>query len=352
MTVTSTILRHLEPNTTTTKEEEISMRSKGRQLFPAVALLLVLSVALAAVLSGCGSSTSKESKKYRIVMVTGDNHDPFFITMLAGAKMEAKKLGVDFSWQGPANYQAQEQIPVLDAVFASKPDFLIAVPTDVNALVAPLKKFTQAGIPVLNVDGDVRDKSVRLGLIASNNYLGGQIAVRQLAKLLPAGSKVAYVGEQRGVYATDERERGFKAELKKTKLVFVGSQYGLDDPNTAASLTSALFTRYPDLKGVFASDTAYGQGAATAVKNAGKSGQVKIIAFDAEPGEVQALKRGLISMLIVQKCYDEGIKAVQLATAYLKDGTKPPKLWTPGYVLATKDNIDSPSVTKFLYRAS
>jgi ribose transport system substrate-binding protein len=308
-----------------------------------------MSVTAAAVLSGCGTSNSK---KLRITLLTGDNHDPFFMTMIAGAKLEAKKLGVSFTWQGPADYNPQEQIPVLDAVVATKPDFLIAVPTDVNALVAPLLAVKKKGIPILFIDETVRDKSIPLGLLASNNLLGGQIAAEQLAKELPAGSKVAYVGEQRGVFSTDQREEGFAAELKKTKLVFVGSQYGADDPNTAASLTSAVLTRYPDLKGVFGSDTAYGQGAATAVQNAHMTGKVKIIAFDGEPAEVQDLRRGLISMLIVQKCYDEGIKGIQDAVAYLRHGTKPPKLWTPTYVLATKANVTSPNVVKYLYRTS
>lgn len=328
------------------------MRSRGKQLLPAVVLLLALSVTAAAVLSGCGTSNSTKGNHYRITLLTGDNHDPFFMTMIAGAKAEAKKLGVKFSWQGPANYNPQEQIPVLDAVMATKPDFLIAVPTDVNALVAPLRAVKKGGTPILFVDETVNDKTIPLGLLASNNFLGGQIAAQQLAKDLPAGSKVAYVGEQRGVFSTDQREAGFVAELKKTKLVFVGSQYGADDPNTAATLTSAVLTRNPDLRGVFGSDTAYGQGAATAVQNAGKLGQVKVVAFDGEPAEVQDLRRGLISLLIVQKCYDEGIKAIQFADAYLKDGTKPPKLWTPTYVLATKANVNSPNVAKYLYRTT
>jgi ribose transport system substrate-binding protein len=82
------------------------------------------------------------------------------------------------------------------------------------------------------------------------------------------------------------------------------------------------------------------------------TGKVKIIAFDGEPAEVQDLRRGLVSMLIVQKCYDEGVKGIEYAVAYLKNGTKPPKLWTPTYVLATKANVNSPSVVKYLYRTS
>jgi ribose transport system substrate-binding protein len=268
--------------------------------------------------------------------------------MNLGAQAEAKKLGVKVSWQGPATFEAAPQITILDTLLASKPDFLIVAPTDVTALVGPIKQYGAAKIPVLTVDTDVNNKGVRLGNITSNNRLGGQIAANYLIK---AGSKtLAYVGEQRGVFTTDERWRGFEQVLKTAKgITNAGAQFGADDPNTATSIVNALLTRYPKLDGIFASDTAYGQGAAVAVQNAGKSGKVKIVAFDAEPDEVTALKRGLIQALIVQKAYDMGVDAVKYAQAYITKGTKPPANTNPTYVIATKANIHTPSVAKYVY---
>lgn len=112
---------------------------------------------------------------------------------------------------------------------------------------------------------------------------------------------------------------------------------------------SAILARNPNLAGIFASDTAYGQGAATAIQNAGKTGKVKIVAFDAEPGEVSDLKRGLIKALIVQKAYDMGVTAVKDAVAYLSHHKRPPAEWHPSYVIATKTNVNSPKVKKYLY---
>ena len=265
-----------------------------------------------------------------------------------GAQAEAKKLGAKVTWQGPATFEAAPQITILDAVLASKPDFLLVAPTDVQALIAPLKQFGSHNVPVMTVDTDVTAKGVRLGNVTSNNRLGGKLAAQFLSRTSPV---VAYVGEQRGVFTTDERWKGFEQEIKKHKgIKYVGAQFGADDPNTATSIVNALLARYPNLTGIFASDTAYGQGAAVAVQNAGKAGKVKIIAFDAEPDEVTALKRGLIQALIVQKAYDMGVKAVQDAVAYLKTGKKPPALTTPTYVIATKANIGKPGIAKYVYR--
>ena len=310
-----------------------------------VALLIAALAVFGIVASG---GTAAPSASYRIALVTGDNHDPFYVTMNQGAQAMAKKLKVKVNWQGPATFEAAPQITILDAVLASKPNFLVVAPTDVNALINPIKQFNKAKIPVMTVDTDVNAKSVRLGNITSNNRLGGTLAANFLAK---AESKtVAYVGEQRGVFTTDQRWKGFEAGIKTKKGVkYVGPQFGADDPNTATSIVNALLTRYPDLDGIFASDTAYGAGAATAVQNAHKAGKIKIVAFDAEPDEVTALKRGLIQALIVQKAYSMGQLAVKYAYNYLTKGTKPPRKTNPSYVIATKQNINSPAVAKYIY---
>jgi ribose transport system substrate-binding protein len=313
-----------------------------------LASALLAAAALVAAVGVVPSATAKPAKSYRIALVTGDNHDPFYVTLNDGAQAEAKKLGVKVTWQGPATFEAAPQITILDAVLASKPDFLLVAPTDVQALIGPLKQFGSHKVPVMTVDTDVSAKNVRLGNVTSDNRLGGKLAAQFLSR---TSSTVAYVGEQRGVFTTDERWKGFEQEIKKHPgIKYVGAQFGADDPNTATSIVNALLARYPNLTGIFASDTAYGQGAAVAVQNAGRAGKIKIVAFDAEPDEVTALKRGLIQALIVQKAYDMGAKAVTDAVAYLKTGKKPPALTTPTYVIATKANIAKPAIAKYVYR--
>jgi ribose transport system substrate-binding protein len=285
--------------------------------------------------------------------VTGDNHDPFYVTMNQGAQAEAKKLGVTVIWQGPAQFEAQLQIPILDSVLAAKPNFLINAPDDVKALIQPLEQFKKAGIPVITVDTDVNNHSVRLANLTSNNILGGQLAAAFLNKSLGGHGKVMYVGEQPGVFTTDERQKGFEQALKTkyTGLTYIGPQFDNDDPSQVASVVSAELQRNPDLKGIFASDTANGQGAAVAVQNAGLTGKVKIVAFDAEPEEVQALEQGTIQALIVQKAYEEGMLAVKYAVQYLNGNHNIPPETNPSYVIATPANIHSPAIAKYIYHA-
>jgi ribose transport system substrate-binding protein len=322
-------------------------------------LLCACVAVLALVVAACGSNSSSSSSSAdgssssgdeRIALVTGDNHDPFYVTMNKGAQAAAKKYGVKVTWQGPPTFEAQPQISILDALFSSKPDALLVAPTDTKALVGTLGQFTSAKIPVITVDTDVNQPEVRLGNITSNNQLGGKLAVDYFVKKLPSGSKVAFIGGPPGVFTIDERQKGFEAAVKSSGLNALEAQHGQDDDaNTATALVNALMQRNPDLKGIFASDTAYGAGAATAVQNAGKAGKVQIVAFDAEPDEVQALRRGTIQALVVQKAYDMGVQAVTYAVKQMRDGAAVPKSTNPSYVIATKDNIDSPAVEKYIY---
>lgn len=322
------------------------------------ALTAVAAVLLIGVVSGCSSSgqpganpTVAGQKPYQMALITGDNHDPFFVSMNAGAQAEAAKLGVTVNWQGPAQYQAPLQIPIVSGVLTSKPDFAFVCPTDAQALSVPIQELTSAGIPVMTLDSDITDTAARLGNITSDNELGGKQAADVLAKAINNTGEVAVLNEQPGTTTTDLRQKGFEDEIAKIPgISYVGVGRDDDSPAGAASAASALLASHPNLAGFFSTDTANGTGAANAVQQAGRT--VKVVAFDAEPEEVNALKLGQLEALIVQKASDFGALAVRRAVAYLNgDHSAIPKSDMQSYVIATAANINTPEVQKYLYVA-
>lgn len=299
--------------------------------------------------SGGGSLTPNAN--YKVTLVVGQNNDPFFVTMANGAKTEATKLGVTFDWQGPPSYDPSLQIPILSSVLSAKPQFLIVSPTDANALVAPLKQFGDAGIPVLNVDTDVADTSVRVGLITSDNKIGGKLAAQELAKILNNTGKVALLCVPPGITTGADRKAGFEAEIKNVSgITYVGSQiYNGSDATDATRVMNAILAGTPDLNGVVACDGIAGLGAATAIKGAGKAGTVKLITFDAGPDLVAALKDGTINALLIQRSADIGAMAIDDAVRYLNGDHAISQETLVPYVVGTKDNIDTPDVQKYLF---
>ena len=94
-----------------------------------------------------------------------------------------------------------------------------------------------------------------------------------------------------------------------------------------------------------------GNGVTSAVKAAGKSGKVKLVEFDAEPLQVQALKAGTIDALVAQDPYGIGQKAVALAYQYLTRATRPASRSTTARARPSsrRPTPSSPAIKKFLY---
>ncbi|MGZ6993381.1 MAG: ABC transporter substrate-binding protein, partial [Ilumatobacteraceae bacterium] len=301
--------------------------------------------------SPSASASLTANSNYKITLVVGQNNDPFYVTLANGATAEAKALGVTFSWQGPANFDPSLQIPIYDSVLAAKPQFLIAVPTDAQALIAPLKQFGAAGIPVLTVDTDVTDASVRIGNITSDNKLGGTLAAQQLATLVNNTGKVFLLCDPPGITTDADRKAGFEASIKTVSGInYVGSQiYNGSDASDATRVMNAELAAHPDLAGVVACDGAAGLGAATAIKSANKSSQIKLISFDAGPDLVTALKGGTISALMIQRSADIGSQAVDDAVRYLNGDHSIAASTLIPYIVGTTANIDNPDVQKYLF---
>ena len=59
------------------------------------------------------------------------------------------------------------------------------------------------------------------------------------------------------------------------------TQFNDDDANKAAAQLQAVFARNPDLAGVFGANLFSAIGAADGVKALGKSGKIRVVAFDA-----------------------------------------------------------------------
>ena len=125
--------------------------------------LLAICAALALVVAACGddedsggggsasSSGGGEKKTYNMTLLAGVKGDEFYITMNCGAQEKAKELGVKLDFQGPDEFDAAQQTPIVNAVAAKKPDALLIAPTDTKALFAPIKQVAVGAVLIVAV---------------------------------------------------------------------------------------------------------------------------------------------------------------------------------------------------------
>ncbi len=319
-------------------------------------LLMALIFGATAATGGLASSTGskapvKANADISITLVAGITTDAFYLTMKKGAQAEAKKLGVKFNYTGsPSAFSPPTQIPFLNATIARKPSAILIAPTDVNALASPIQRAISAGIPVATVDTHI-NKPLAFTNVSTDNPGGGALAAKALIDAIGGSGEVAIMSTTPGVSTVDERVAGFKAELKKhPKVKYLGIQYCNDDTPTAARLTSALLSAHPNLKGIFAVNVKSGDGVTSAVTQAGKAGDVKLVEFDAGPPQVAALRKGTIDALIAQYPYGIGQLGIQLAVKYIKgDRAGIKKHYGTPSAVVTRENINDPKIKKFIY---
>ena len=313
--------------------------------------------ALAVVLSLVTSASAQD--KLTIALIPGLTTDGFYITMNRGAQAAADALGVDLVFQGAPDFNPVTQVPVLDAVIARGPDAILIAPTDKVQLVEPLRKAFDAGIPVITVDTFIGtgkyqtgagDGDFPLSYIASDNVLGGKIAARALAAAIGGAGKVYVSNVKPGISTTDQREEGFKTAMAEEfpGITVLETQFNDNDANKAASQLQGVFAREPDLKGVFGANLFSALGAANGVQQAGQTGLVKVVAFDAPLSIVDNIKTGLVDVAIAQHPAEIGYYGVVSAYAHLTGQSIPVAIGT-GFTIMDKSNIDDPDVAKYLY---
>jgi ribose transport system substrate-binding protein len=288
---------------------------------------------------GSGSSSSGSGKK--LTLIAGVKGDEFYITMNCGAQAEAKAKGATLDFQGPDQFDPSQQIPIVNAVQAKKPDAVLIAPTDTKALYAPIKQLADNGSKVVLVDTTLAQPDVAVSQIASDNEQGGEQAAKTLLQLTGGKGKYLVINVKPGISTTDARGAGFEKVIKSTSgATYLGQQYNNDDPAKAASIVTSTLAKHPDLTGIFATNLFGAEGAATGLRQAGKLGKVKIVGFDAGPKQVQDLKDGVVQALIAQQPADIGKQGVDQALNALNGKSVTKKIAT-GFSVITKKNLSS-----------
>jgi ribose transport system substrate-binding protein len=319
-----------------------STRSGRRTAWVLAACLMAASLVLVACggddsSSGGSSGSGGGGKNYKLTLVAGVKGDQFYITMNCGAQAEAKKLGASVDFQGPDQFDASLQTPIVNAVAAKNPDAMLIAPTDTKAMFAPIKQVADGGAKIVLVDTTLENADMAVSQIASDNEGGGRAAAKALSEQIGGSGKVFVVNVKPGISTTDLRAKGFQDEAKKLGLEFVGMEYNQDQPDKAAAIVKAQLAKTPDLKGIFATNLFAAEGSAAGLRESGNK-NVKIVSFDAGPKQVEDLKNGTIQALVAQKPADIGAQGVQQAVAALNGDSTKPKIAT-GSVIITKDNL-------------
>lgn len=290
------------------------------------------------------------AKKKRIAVIPKATSHIFWLSIRAGAEAASQKFGVELLWNGPPQEtEYDRQIQIVDSMIAQRVDGLAVAAAERQALNRSLDRAATLRIPVTVFDSGV-DSTNYMTFVATNNYEGGKIAARELARLVGGQGAIAMVMHTPGSQSTMDRERGFDEVMKAEfpKIQVVARQYGMSDPSKAMAAAENILTAHPDLNGIFASAEPSSMGVTLALKSRGLAGRVKCVTFDSSNKLIEELKSGVIDTMVVQDPFRIGFEAVKTLVDKL-NGTTPPKQIDLPARLVSKDDLDKPDVHELLY---
>jgi ABC-type sugar transport system substrate-binding protein len=248
--------------------------------------------------SGCNRApgTSGGGAK-TVALALSTLNNPFFVDMKSGAQQAADKAGIDLL-VADAQDDAAKQLDQINNFVTQQVNAILVNPVDEAAVVPAVQKANQADIPVLALDRATSGGDIET-LIASNNAQGGEMAGRELIKLVGTGDVVQLEGIP-GTSAARDRGQGFESVLKTQDSVrVVASQKADFDRAEGLDVMQNLYQAHPEIKGVFAQNDEMALGAVKALgSKAGKS--IVIVGFDGEQEALQAVDKGHMNATILQ----------------------------------------------------
>jgi simple sugar transport system substrate-binding protein len=221
---------------------------------------------------------------------------PWFNAMEVGIKKASTELGVNGWMIGPTKADAAQQVRAVEDLIAQKVDVIAVVPNDAAALEPVFKRAQEAGIKVLTHESpDQKFNDWNIELTSAQGF--GERHMESLAKSLNGeGKYIVYVGSL--TVPLHNKWADAAIDLQKAKfpnMQLIHDRFGVaesadDSFNTAVDMMKAN----PDLKGILAFGSQGPIGAARAVEEREKIGQVTVVG-PFSPGQgAKYIKEGAI----------------------------------------------------------
>jgi simple sugar transport system substrate-binding protein len=319
----------------------VTTLSPGRILRAVLASLAVLGAAAAI---GCGddddetagaagSASRKDiSIEFAFAGVPGD---PYYTVIKNGAAQAEKDMGVSVEYKETAQYDFQEQVRLIKAAIARKPDGLVVSEESPEVLDGPVKEAVDAGIPVIIAAAgeDSVEKTGALGFVGQNEFEVGFKAGQQLQA---AGvERAACLNPAVGTPNLDARCNGLKRVLGEGNVDVVAIDQ--TDATSAKNRVKAVLQR-GEVDGLLALAAAtVAEPALDAVEESGAAGDVTLATIDLSPGVLRAVRDGDLLFASDQQQFLAGYLPVVMLTLYKEYGIRPPAFVPTGPSYVTEE---------------
>jgi ribose transport system substrate-binding protein len=246
---------------------------------------------------------------------------------------------------------ADSQAQQIEQAIAQKPDALVVLPQDGEALTPVAQKAERAGIPVVNIDRLFSKPDAATATILGDNYQIGTLAADYIGDQLKCNGNVVEIQGLAGISVTEDRSKGFKDELKKKcpngGVKLVASQPGDFNPDTGLKVMENILNAQKKIDAVYTHDDDMAQGVVQAIRNAGRDKDMFLTGVGGSSDAMKQIKAGGLYRATFLYNPNMAASAVNMARLIalgqgfpeLSPPEVPRQLIVPAAVV-TRDNVD------------
>ena len=291
---------------------------------------------------------SLDDSKPRIALVMKSLANEFFVNMASGAEahQSANSDQYELLVNGIRNESdLAQQVALLDQMISSRVDAIVIAPADSRALVPALSRAISDGIVVINIDNRLEPEilaeyELQIPFIGPSNREGAKMVGDYVLQDSEAGDQVAILEGISAAFNSVERRTGFEEAVGAAELEVVTLQSADWDQTRSAQVTSGILQQFPDLDFILAANDNMALGAASAVRLAGRNGQVKISGFDNISAIHPLIDSGAVIATVDQFGDQLAVFGIEYALEVLTTGTMLEDRETP-LELITKQSLIS-----------
>ena len=285
--------------------------------------LLRLVLAAALLLGGAARSVAADSKLV-VAFLPKAKGNAYFISCKAGAEKAAKELGVELVFDGPTDSKAAKQNEIVENWITLGVDAIAVAAENKEGISTALRKAQKQGIKVLTYDADALPDARSFFVNQATPQGIGFALMDEAARLMNNEGEFAIITASLTAANQREWEKHIRTRLatKYPKMKIVAVRPCDDLKDKAQSEATALMSANPSLKLIMAICSPGVPGAAEAVKQAGKTGQVKVIGLGLPNENKRYVHEGVTDAVILWNTEDLGYLTIQAAVALAKDQLK------------------------------
>ncbi len=322
-------------------------RSATRKLLGA--LVVGATVALAAgTLAASASATAPHATKVaassqKTIEFIPTSAIPYFNSEYRGIQSEAAKYGYKTVEQAPASdADFADQISMMRTAVSDKVSGIILVPFSPTALVSSVRDAEAADIPVIATDSSLSPMIAKT-FVAVNDVKAAEAACQFAASAVHGKGEYAIIDYNLSTTSGVDRRNGCETVMKKYPgIKYEGIQIDNEVAEVALSETTTLLERNPKINVIFAANDSSALGVAQAVSRLHDQSKVFVVAFDADLGEVNYIKSGVVRASALQAPVTMGVEAVDALHKLWAGKTLPAYTEVP-YHLVTTQNVATPA---------